>query len=157
MKLLPLLLVIALTLSSCASPKAFRLEPINHKTFAATEPLGQGDVIWLRVSGLGDKHRLRLHRCGLRCNSAESVATWEHHQIPESGRLSVQIPSDGEYYFWVEDFSHVTGKYGSALVAVSATSDSKGLTVIYSPSLAVVVEWLQSNNSFKPKPLRGSA
>lgn len=134
-----LLLVAILALASCSTQTIFRLEPNNQKTFAATAPLREGDVIHLRVTGLGAKHRLRFHRCGPRCNSAEPAATWERHQIPADGHLIVKVPSDGEYYFWLEDFSEVTGKYGTALAAISATSDSSGLTVKYSESLIVVV------------------
>jgi hypothetical protein len=49
------------------------------------------------------------------------------------------VPSNGEYYFWVEDFSEVTGKYGAALTATSATSKSSGFTVKYSEALTIVV------------------
>lgn len=134
-----LVLIAALMLASCSDPAAFRLEQINQRTFAATTPLRKGETIRLHVTGLGAKHRVRFHRCGPGCNSAVPVATWEQDQIPADGNLIVEVPSDGEYYFWVEDFSEVTGKYGPALAATSAASKSSGFMVKYGEALVIVV------------------
>ena len=128
----------AFALASCSSQATFRLEQSNQRTFAATTPLREGEAIRLHVTGLGAQHRLRFHRCGPLCNTAEPVATWEQHQIPADGNLIVKVPSDGEYYFWVEDFSKVTSKYGAALTAMRATSNSSGFTVKYSEALTIV-------------------
>jgi hypothetical protein len=149
MKILPLLLI-ALLLGACGKQQAFRLEPTNRKTFASTTPLHRGDVVVLRVTGISANQRLRLHRCGPRCNTAETIATWDREQLADDGRISAEIPRDGEYYFWVEDFSQVKGKYGAALVAAGATTTAGTFTVRYEPAPVVAVEGMQSNKTMEP-------
>jgi hypothetical protein len=108
----------------------------------------RGDVVSLHVLDLGTNYRLRLHRCGPQCNSAEPVGIWDQSQVPADARVVVVVPADGKYYFWVEDISKPTGKYGEALVATASERTSSSLIIHYG-SFKVAAADVQPNNSLE--------
>jgi hypothetical protein len=130
----------------CDVRHEFRFEPENRKTFSSGQPLQGGDVVWLRIVGLEADQRLRLHKCGQRCNSAQTIEMWGRSQVPPDGRIGARIPSVGQYYFWVEEFDDSDPSSGKALTVRSTSKTSAGRSFQYTRSLVITVEGVQSSN-----------
>jgi hypothetical protein len=134
------IVILALTvgLAACGNRTDFRVEPTNRKTFAAERALRKGEVVRLRVTGLSASQRVRFHQCGPKCNSAMMVSMWDATQLPPDGEIIVRVPSDGWYYFWVEDTAPPDGDGNTALVSSSSEPTRTGLKIRY-PTLTIDV------------------
>jgi TonB family protein len=165
------------------SPNALRVEPVHEQasraeppypnmfrvvsfgTFSVPRDLEAGEVLRLKLSGLGENHRLRLHRCGPGCETASTVATWDASQLLPGGArdrehllepavevalLEITIPAPGRYYLWIEDCSETSGApgaVGKGLRAESARWDEQTLILRYGGGLEVIAEPVQAGST----------
>lgn len=127
-----------------SEPITFQLEPKHKYTFRAK--LHRGDLLRISATGLESTQQLRFHHCGPKCNTAESVDSWDPLQFSKQPNVTIRIGSDGEYYFWVEDISRKRHTKESAVAAVSAVNAAGSTTVRYPKDLVIVVQVTQSNS-----------
>jgi TonB family protein len=106
-------------------------------TFGVPRELRAGEILTLRVSGLGETQRLRLHRCGPGCQTAFTVATWEASQLSGDVVLAITIAEAGRHYLWIEDYSEPGRPIGRSLGA-SATWEEQTLILDFGNGLEVI-------------------
>lgn len=138
-----LLFLLVLMLSACSKPSDFRLEPGHRKIFEAGRNLSEGDIIRVKVTGLGATERLRFHKCSSEeCKSAERISIWTADKLPGKDWFDVIVREPGRYYFWVEDFNSKYAAYdaNAVMIARSAKNTGKGLQLEYNDRLHIVVK-----------------
>lgn len=132
-----------------AYPNMFRVAP-NYGTFKVPRDLQPGEVLRLRLSGLGENQRLRFHRCGPECRTASTEATWDASQLSPDGKVEVTIQVPGRYYFWIEALPEVPGPIGKALVSESVRWEEQTLILRYGSGLEVIAEPVQTGLAAAP-------
>jgi TonB family protein len=122
----------------------------NSRAFKVLRDLQPGEVLRLRLSGLGENQRLRFHRCGPECRTASTEATWDASQLPPDGRVEITIQVPGRYYFWVEAFSETSRPIGKVLVSESVRWEEQTLILRYGTGLEVIAEPVQTGLAAAP-------
>ena len=93
---------------SCAAGPAdpaplIYVEPQRNRTFGPQRVTPAGTVFHIKVVTKADNNALRLHRCGDRCKSAETVKLWQPSEYRVGDELTWTADRDGTYYLWAQD------------------------------------------------------
>ena len=122
----------------------FYVTPTTRKTFTPRNVIPVGTVFHIKVLKKAQNDSIHLQRCGVPCDTAVEVKTWEPESYGAGDELSWRIDRIGEYYFWIRD-----RKTGAAIVASADAPAGDKLRITFE-SGAVLEAWYVRPQAVQP-------
>jgi hypothetical protein len=116
--------LLVLLSTGCATPAGkFSVEPRLGITILPKSELTSGQTIEIRIIKLAEGEHFRLYKCGVPCNTAKHVLTWNKCCFPDVQFKPYEIRENGKHYFWMQRILE-DGSSGPVLVDTIIYNDS---------------------------------